>query len=501
MAAEAVKESVLESRMKAVDEAEEQAQAYRKKIIGIVIAFVLLLGLHFSPTLPGLKPEGQSVLGIFCWFIACMVTDALPNVIVGLGAPLLVVLLTKAKIPAAFSAFASDVFFLGVGAFIFAAIMMGTPLGKRVALTIVSAMKTSRVKRILMGLGLADLAVGGVIPTVSETALFLPIAKGVGSLMAGKEHLPEVKRINVSLIILICGLVPLYSGLLILTSHFPNLILVELLHKAEGVKISWGQWFWLNLPLWGLLPIMFYFVVWWFKVGDLEIPGAETELPKMKAELGRITFPEIWALICLGLGLILWIFEPYKIQAGMTALVVAMLMFLPWSRIEMKAVGKYVLWDTLILLAGAISLGTSLHSAGAVQWLAQFVVNPLKSTGWPAIPVLLILVAGLHVARAGIVSAVAMGAMFVPMALGLAKALGYSTLPFTLIVINCLSYAFFLPMSITAFFIAWGISEESFWGIVKFGTILSIISNIYVILVQTAWLSLIGYPMTKAAGM
>lgn len=485
----------LEELIEEAEKAEEMELPIKNRMIGVFIAFGILFFLHWGPRLPGLAPVAQTTLGVFLWFIAVMVTDAFPKGIVGLASPLLLVLMANMKIPAAFSAFVDDVFFLGAGAFIFAGIMMGTPLGKRVALSTVTVLRSNRVTRILLGLTAADLAVGGVIPTVSETALFLPIAKGIGELMKGKEHLPEVRRINTAIILLICGLIPLYTGLLILTSHFPNIILTGMLKQTEGIEVSWLAWFWYNLPLWGLLPIVYFFVIWWFKLGKLDIPGAEEAIPKMKAELGKTTWSETWALICLGIGLILWIFSPGGIKAGMTAIVVATLMFAPWGRIEFSKVNPHILWEVLILLGGAISLGTALYKSGAITWMAGFVVEPLKATGWPAIVILVVLVAALHIARAGLVSAVAMGATFVPMSIGMAKALGYNILPFTLVTINCLSYAFFLPMSITAFFIAWSASGESFWDVIKFGTLLSVVSNAYVIIVQTAWLALIGFPL------
>ena len=80
----------------------------------------------------------------------------------------------------------------------------------------------------------------------------------------------------------------------------------------------------------------------------------------------------------------------------------------------------------------------------------------------------------------------------------MAKELSLNVLPFTLVLTNCLSYAFFLPISITAFLIAWGASGARGWTVIKFGTGLSIISNLYVLIVQTAWLALIGYPLTGA---
>lgn len=492
-------ETFLEEKMKAIEEAEEVEVAKPKKaLIGLIIAFAILFLLHFGPTIPGLRPSAQSVLGVFLWFITCMVTDALPKAIMGFATPLLLVIFGGVKIPQAFKAYTTDVFFLAGGAFVIAGIMMGTPLGTRIALTITSAMRSNRVTRIQLGLGLSDIAVGGVLPTVSECALFLPVTKAIGTLMKGKEHLPEVKRINTALLLQTPGLTPLFTGTLILTSHFPNIMLAGNLKDMEGIYISWAQWFWLNLPLWGLLPIMFVYVFSYFKLWKLDIPGAEVEIPKMKEELGKITWSEIWGLICIGIGLFLWISEGFglhKIQSGMVALIVATLLFMPWGRIDFKKVNKHIMWDTWVLLGGAISIGTVLYDVGTVGWLSDMIVEPIKGLGLPTLAMMFLLVFAMHIARAGVVSAVAMGATFIPITIGMAKSFGLSVLPFSLIVINCLSYAFFLPISITAFLIAWGASGASGWTAIRFGTMLSIISNIYVIVVQTAWLALIGYPL------
>lgn len=488
----------LEDRFAAIEEAEgAEAGTPRKALIGLIIAFGLLFLIHFAPTLPGLKPASQSVLAVFVWFIAVMVTDSLPKAIVGLAAPLLVVLLAGVKPGDAFKAFSTDIFMLGVGAFVIAGIMMGTPLGKRIALTIVTMMRSNKVTRIQIGLGAADVAVGSVLPTVSETALFLPVTKAISTLMRGKEHLPEVRRINTAMMLQTPGLTPLFTGTLILTSHFPNIMLAGQLKESAGIYISWVDWFWLNLPLWGLLPIMFWYVFSYFKLWKLEIPGAAVEIPKLKNELGPTTWPEIWGLICIGIGLLLWITEGYhKIQSGMVALITASLLFMPWGKIDFKKVNPHIMWDTLILLGGAISLGTVLYDVGTVKWLANIIVEPVKGLGLPTLVMMFVLAFAMHIARAGIVSAVAMGAAFIPLLLAMATTLDLNALPFTLVLTNCLSYAFFLPISITAFLIAWGASGASGWTAIKFGTGLSIISNVYVLVVQTAWLALIGYPLS-----
>ncbi len=365
----------LEEKMKAIEEAEEGEGAKpRKALIGLGIAFAFLLILHFSPTFPGLKPSAQSVLGVFLWFIVCMVTDALPKAIVGFASPMLVVVFAGLKPGVAFKSFSTDVFFLGGGAFVIAGIMMGTPLGRRIALTLVTVLKSNKVTRIQTGFGLADVAVGGVLPTVSETALFLPVTKAIGTLMRGKEHLPEVKRINTALLLQTPGLTPLFTGTLILTSHFANIMLAGQLKESHGIYISWLDWLWLNLPLWGLLPIMFMYVFSYFKLWNLEIPGAEEQIPKMKGELGKITWPEIWGLICIGTGLLLWITEQfYKIPSGMVALITASMLFMPWGGIKFENVNKHIMWDTWVLLGGALSLGTVLYDTGVVKWLSDFI--------------------------------------------------------------------------------------------------------------------------------
>jgi di/tricarboxylate transporter len=241
---------------------------------------------------------------------------------------------------------------------------------------------------------------------------------------------------------------------------------------------------------------MFWYVFTYFKLWKLEIPGATEAIPRFKEELGTITWPEIWGLVCIGLGLILWISEPlHGIQTGMVALIVASLLFMPWGGIDFKKVNQHIMWDTWVLLGGAISLGTILYDVGTVKWLSDLVVEPVKGLGLPTMALMFVLAGALHVARAGIVSAVAMGAAFVPLLIGMATTLKFNVLPFTLVLTNCLSYAFFLPISITAFLIAWGASGASGWTAIRFGAILSIIANIYVLLVQTAWLALIGYPL------
>lgn len=155
------------------------------------------------------------------------------------------------------------------------------------------------------------------------------------------------------------------------------------------------------------------------------------------------------------------------------------------------------MWQLLFLISGAISMGNLLFKSGAAIWLAQFAVTPIERSGiHNGIAVLFILAVVLHVARAGIVSGGAMAAVFIPLIIGIAKQLGFNVLPFSLILTNALGWAVFVPISAVAVLIAVQAAELKWREMVLFGSLLSVVSNIYLILAQSAWMTLLGHPLT-----
>ncbi|HQU16097.1 MAG: hypothetical protein B7Z66_08915 [Chromatiales bacterium 21-64-14] len=464
-----------------------------RDLASLAAAFALLCVFRYLHPISGISAHGQAVFGVFLWFIVVMVTNCVPRAIVGLTSPLLLVLFAHIPVPQAFNAFNTNIFFLATGAFLIAAVMMATPLGKRMALGAASCMKSSRAHKVLTGLFLAEVAVP-ILPVVNETALWLPICKGVESVASGDARNPqEAARFNTAVYYLIAGALPLFIGPLILTSNFPNLILVAALKSTMHIDVSWGQWFWLNLPLWGLLPLLLVYVIRHFRLDRIEMPGAEAGLAALRAELGPISWAEIWIVAVLAISVLLWFFAPIK--SGMTALLAAFLLFLPVGGIQFDDINRHMLWDVLILLGGAISLGTALYHSGIVQWASTLIAEPLKTSHLPLWALLTVLVFAFHIPRAGIVSNVASATAFVPLAISLASTLHYNVLPFSLVLIDCMNYALFLPISVTAFLIAWSVSRTSAWEAIRFGVPLSVIANLYVLILEPLWLRAIGFPI------
>jgi di/tricarboxylate transporter len=131
-----------------------------------------------------------------------------------------------------------------------------------------------------------------------------------------------------------------------------------------------------------------------------------------------------------------------------------------------------------------------------VTWLAQFLVGPVTSSGITnPILLMLILVFALHVARAGVLSGGAMAAAFVPLAVALAGALQLNVLPFSLILVNALNFAVFVPISAVAVLIAFEASGLRWGEMVRLGALISVIANVYLVITQSLWLDLLGFPL------
>ncbi len=469
----------------------------RKEVIGLVIAFGLMFTARFAPVFPGLGSTGQIVLGVFLWFVICLATEALPQAIVGVGAPMFAVVLGAAPVAKAYGAFASDTFFLAFGAFILVAAMIGTGLGKRIALVVAAGVRSSRASRILGALMGAGTLLHAVLPTVSETALFLPISRCIGEMSDGAPRSNALARANAATILTITGLVPLFAGVFFLTAGVPNLVLTGLLQKSFGIDVTWVQWLVFNLPLWGLIPILFLVVRRWFRLKGVEIPDAQTRLPQMRTALGPVSRPERWTIVGIVVAFVLWTTEPlHHISTGMVSVIMALVLLAPWTGISFAEHGKHVMWQVLFLIGGAISVGDLLYSSGAVTWLATFLVGPITGSGiTDPILLLLILAFALHVARAGVLSGGAMAAAFVPLTIALAGPLHLNVLPFSIILVNALNFAVFVPISTVAVLIAFEASGIKWGEMMRLGSLISVIANVYLILTQSLWLDVLGYPL------
>src|SRR5690606_14969840 len=90
------------------------------------------------------------------------------------------------------------------------------------------------------------------------------------------------------------------------------------METAHGVQIGFAQWMMLGIPLVVISVPLVHLILTrlCFKVGREDIPGAREQLAELRAQLGRISWPE-WAVMgAFTLAVTLWISrEAWKVPA------------------------------------------------------------------------------------------------------------------------------------------------------------------------------------------
>lgn len=464
-----------------------------KKLFSFIIATAILILFYFLPTPAGLTYVGKMVLGVFLWYLIVLIGGSLPLGIVGVTAPALLVILKLYPEDVAMGGFINDMSFLILGALMFGAGMTVTNLGKRIALTLVSMMRSSKVTRINLGLLLANLVLCPFFPaTVARGAFFYPIVKGINTLVPGEDKKASILRS--SFLLWGVGLAPIFVASLFLTGGMPSLM-VAATYATKGIQVNWITWFKLTVPVIGLLPVLFFYFHRYYKLKDVEVVGSREAIKDELASLGKVTKEEYMLLAALISALVLWVMKPFGISSGMAAILIATMIFLPIGcKYGWKEMNAHFLWGTWIFLAGSISIAHILSVSGVTTWLSGIIVGAMP-LGWPIILLMLVLMLGFQVARAGISSAVAMAAAYIPLSISMAPMLHLNALPFTILTVTVLSYAFILPFSIETVLIAWSAGDVPFGESVKIGTPLTIISTIYCVLVLIPWFALVGMPL------
>jgi anion transporter len=368
-------------------------------------------------------------------------------------------------------------------------------LDTRIALTVLSKMKSTKVGKIIVGLFSTCMILAFAIPAaVARAATLLPVVRGVIELFGDSKPESNAKKA-----IVISSLVyaPMVGGILILTAHMPNVIMVGLFDKQLNIHISWIQWLWLHLPILGLFPIMYWILKFFFKFKHVEVPGGIERIETAKKELGKTKNYEWVILLIFAFAAAMWALEDvHKIKTGMVTLIALGVFFIPGIfPLKWKAIEGKTIWGTWLLLGGALSMSAAMGSTGLAKYLAAIIHPVVEGKGW--IAVMFIMMAATQFIRLGMLSNVAAVAMLAPILMEMAPLLNMNPVAFTLLVANVDTFAFVIPTQITAAVIAYGTGTFSIADYAKVGLPIIIIAILWSIFVMAPWYALNGFPLWK----
>ncbi len=481
-----------------IDNLRARGRPARKTLLGYLAAWaalaIILWGIDISSIIP--TYSAKATLAVIVWACIIWVTEAIPVGVSGLMIPMLLVI-TKAvpKIPEAFGGYVLDVSFLCLGAFIFGAILWSANLDTRIALTVLSKMKSTKVGKIIVGLFSTSMVLAFAIPAaVARAATLLPVVRGVIELFGDTKPESNAKKA-----IVISSLVyaPMVGGILILTAHMPNVIMVGLFDKQLNIHISWIQWLWLHLPIVGLFPIMYWILKFFFKFKHVEVPGGIERIETAKKELGKTRSYEWVILLIFAFAAAMWALEDvHKIKTGMVTLIALGVFFIPGVfPLKWKAIENKTIWGTWLLLGGALSMSAAMGSTGLAKYLAAIIHPVVEGKGW--IMVLFIMMFATQFIRLGMLSNVAAVAMLAPILLEMAPLLNMNPVAFTLLVANLDTFAFVIPTQITAAVIAYSTGTFTMSDYAKVGLPIIIVAILWSIFVMAPWYAMNGFPVWK----
>jgi len=444
-------------------------------------AVIFVVILRATPP-PGLGRSGEAALAVFALCVVYWITGALPLVVTGLLAIVLLGMCGVMTPRAAYSLFGSEAVFFVLAAFMLAAAVNYRGLGRRVAI-IVFARYGRTPHGLLRAIYLLSALMSFLIPEHAVAAIVFPIVLNlVNSLetAARRSRYPTALFLAMAWGTNIGGIATLLGG-----ARGP--LALGILTESTGATISFIHWSLATLPLVALLLVVGYFVlVAWFADEPVDIERSIAAISQRRAQLGRISFEETAVAVVLGVTVVAWsLFSDKLGLAGIAILaVVALFVFdlLSWQEVE-----GHVNWGIILMYGGAIALGSALERSKAAAFMAQAMARHTKS------PTLLLALLSLLAELLGeSLSHSAVVASMVPVGLGLAGHYGMDVRALTLAITLPAGLTYIMPVSTPANALAYSGGYLRTRDLIVPGTILILASWLGLNLMMHLYWPLIG---------
>jgi sodium-dependent dicarboxylate transporter 2/3/5 len=457
--------------------------------VGLWLGPALLAGIWAAPLpLPGPEKRLLAVLGLV---LVYWVSEAMPLPATAVLGPSLVVVLGVAGAREAFAAFADPVIFLFLGSFLLAEALAVHGLDRRMALRLLSLPGVARSPlRVRAALGGSTAAISAWMSNTATAAMMLPMALGLvrAARAAGSGEPARAALLAVSLAASIGGVAtPVGTP--------PNLIVLGALDRLAGLRVSFGAFMVIGVPI--ALALM---------VAALTVLRRFHPPPREGVDLGGYVEHEKRALPAWGrsqtacaaafaLAVAGWVgpsvagalgarAPSQRLEESVVAVLAASLLFL-WPAGETRVLtwkhASRIDWGTLLLFGGGLSLGKLMFDLGLAERFARVAA---EATGVSSLWGLTALAVGCAIALSEITSNTAAAGMLAPLFLAMANEVGVPAAPPMLGVALGASMGLMLPIATPPNAMVFGTGQVPITAMARVGLALDLTAFVVIL----AWL-------------
>ncbi len=479
-------------------------------IMGLPLAFIVLALILLVPTPPDLSSAGHRMLGVLVFSVIIWITEAVSYpvsaaVIMSLMAFLLgtapnmlnpsKVLGTSGALKMALSGFSSPALALVGAALFIAAAMMKTGLDRRIALFILSKIG-ARTNRVLAGVIIVGFVLSFFVPsTTARVSCMVPIVLGIISAFG----VPLKSRFSAVMMIAIAQADSIWN-VGIKTAAAQNMIAIGFIEKQLGTTVSWLDWFIAAAPFAIIMSVILYFVLLKLIPPEMdEVPGGQKTIAKELAKLGPMRSEEKKLMFISVILLFLWSTEKilHPFDTSSTTLAAITLMLLPGIGImSWKEAQSRIGWGTLVLFGVGISLGSTILSTKAADWIAHVIVNTFNLYDTTAFFIIAILALFLIIIHMGFASATALAAAMIPIIIsvlqGASEHNALNVVGMTVILQYVICFGFILPVNAPQNMVAFSTGAFAAKDFIKTGIPLTIIAYGTILLLSATYWKFLG---------
>ena len=479
-------------------------------IMGLPLAFIVLALILLVPTPPDLSSAGHRMLGVLVFSVIIWITEAVSYpvsaaVIMSLMAFLLgtapnmlnpsKVLGTSGALKMALSGFSSPALALVGAALFIAAAMMKTGLDRRIALFILSKIG-ARTNRVLAGVIIVGFVLSFFVPsTTARVSCMVPIVLGIISAFG----VPLKSRFSAVMMIAIAQADSIWN-VGIKTAAAQNMIAIGFIEKQLGTTVSWLDWFIAAAPFAIIMSVILYFVLLKLIPPEMdEVPGGQKTIAKELAKLGPMRSEEKKLMFISVILLFLWSTEKilHPFDTSSTTLATITLMLLPGIGImSWKEAQSRIGWGTLVLFGVGISLGSTILSTKAADWIAHVIVNTFNLYDTTAFFIIAILALFLIIIHMGFASATALAAAMIPIIIsvlqGASEHNALNVVGMTVILQYVICFGFILPVNAPQNMVAFSTGAFAAKDFIKTGIPLTIIAYGTILLLSATYWKFLG---------